>query len=477
MGTSIRVRMYRPGFGDCFLLTVTEDKAQPRHVLIDCGVHQQDSDGHARMPSIADAIKEATDGHLDLVVLTHDHVDHQSGFLQAKDTFADMTLDRLWLAWTENAADPLAKRILADRAAKVRTLTALSQASEVALSAAARAAIGFLDPLAAIAGQSSALSALRSMVGEPAVTFCEPSNVPLTIPELPGVRFYVLGPPRDEAIFLKSGPMDSGSDMYALSAVSGADAAFLAAAAGHLGMSEDHCSGWNEVTELTYPFHKDDRLLLPDEEQPIAAVACPAQEPSFLQERYWNEDDAWRRIDHDWELPASELAMAVGSNINNTSLVLAVELIESGKVLLFVGDAQIENWRSWQDCQWSVDRNGKSVGVNAADLLARTVLYKVGHHGSRNATAKGDGLELMKSRELVALIPVDPAFAAQQHWHHPWPSLVKALQERTINRVVQSNPDRTEVFSDGSSAGFIPGPDIQGLYIDYTVSDLHETTA
>ena len=34
----IRVRMYRVGFGDFFLLTFLDDAQQPQHVIIDCGV-------------------------------------------------------------------------------------------------------------------------------------------------------------------------------------------------------------------------------------------------------------------------------------------------------------------------------------------------------------------------------------------------------------------------------------------------------
>jgi hypothetical protein len=68
------------------------------------------------------------------------------------------------------------------------------------------------------------------------------------------------------------------------------------------------------------------------------------------------------------------------SSTNNTSLVLAIELRESGKVLLFAADAQVGNWLAWQDLQFA---DGKEVAVTNADLLARTVFHKVGHHGSQ----------------------------------------------------------------------------------------------
>jgi hypothetical protein len=57
----------------------------------------------------------------------------------------------------------------------------------------------------------------------------------------------------------------------------------------------------------------------------------------------------WRRIDNDWLMSAGQLALQVDNAVNNTSLVLAFELIESRKVLLFVGDAQVGNWKSWQE--------------------------------------------------------------------------------------------------------------------------------
>ena len=65
---------------------------------------------------------------------------------------------------------------------------------------------------------------------------------------------------------------------------------------------------------------------------------------------------------------------------NNSSLVLAIELVASGKVLLFAADAQTGNWSSWAGVNWD-DHT-----VHTDDLLARTVFYKVGHHASHNAT-------------------------------------------------------------------------------------------
>jgi len=44
--------------------------------------------------------------------------------------------------------------------------------------------------------------------------------------------------------------------------------------------------------------------------------------------------------------------------------------------------------------------------VTGADLIAKTVLNKAGHHGSRKATLRGSGLKMMMSMELGAMIPL-----------------------------------------------------------------------
>ena len=93
----------------------------------------------------------------------------------------------------------------------------------------------------------------------------------------------------------------------------------------------------------------------------------------------------WRRINQEWLYSAEQLALDMNDQTNNASLVLAFELTKGGKVLLFAADAQRGNWASWARKDW---KDGDEV-VTARDLLGRTVLYKVGHHGSHNATLNG----------------------------------------------------------------------------------------
>ena len=95
------------------------------------------------------------------------------------------------------------------------------------------------------------------------------------------------------------------------------------------------------------------------------------------------------------------MALKLDSDTNNTSLALAIELVPSGKVLLFPGDAQAGNWNSWHKLKWP-RKDDPDHPVTVADLMSRTVLYKVGHHASHNATLRDKGLELMVDPDLVS---------------------------------------------------------------------------
>src|SRR5262249_13809470 len=186
----------------------------------------------------------------------------------------------------------------------------------------------------------------------------------------PKVTIYALGPPYDAKLIRKTLQSKSDPETYELKVDGGG--AFPASVVSAL-LQSDECKP---------PFSST--VVIPIER----ARAMP-----FFQDTYWAEGDSaqWRRIDVDWlGGAASDLALAMQSATNNTSLVLAIEFTD-GDVLLFAGDAQVGNWLSWQDRKWTVDERV----VTGPDLLARTVFYKVGHHGSHNSTLREKGLEMM----------------------------------------------------------------------------------
>ena len=76
-----------------------------------------------------------------------------------------------------------------------------------------------------------------------------------------------------------------------------------------------------------------------------------------------------------------------------------------------------------------------------SNLLKRVVFYKVGHHGSHNATIKAKGLEMMTHPDLMAFIPVSVPVAQDYMGYCPMPfyPVVRALQTRTEGRVFLPN--------------------------------------
>jgi hypothetical protein len=202
-------------------------------------------------------------------------------------------------------------------------------------------------------------------------------------------------------------------------------------------------------------------------------------------------DAEWRRIDGDWMEAASELALQLDSATNNTSLAFALEIGPpgSGKVLLFPGDAQVGNWLSWfgkvqigkrelgKDMVWGSE--GAGTRITAEDLLRRTVFYKVGHHGSHNATLRDKGLGLMGrfggTSDLVAFLPVDEHVARDlaHYGEMPLRSLVKDLAIRTGGRVAR-NDAGTEPKDETSTLNTIPGaPALRLDFLDAPPDDLY----
>jgi hypothetical protein len=409
-----KIRMYRQGLGDCFLISLPRADSGPYFVLIDCGVILGTKDPGSIMTEVVDDIVATTDGHVDLLVATHEHWDHLSGFVQAQASFGKLSVGEVWLGWTEDRKDALANTLRAERAAMCAALSMVE--TKMRFGGAGDAADdvrGMLDFFGAAGSTTGdALKFVHKM--SPNVRFCRPSDAPLKLPGTT-VRSYVLGPPHDEKKIKKFNPSKSRPETYGIDSMN----FFMSLVASTLSAGGDDGQ----------PF--DPLFRIPME----TAVAS-----AFFQEHYSGEDadstekdQSWRTIDTSWLDSSSTFALQLDSATNNTSLVLAFEL-EDGDVLLFAADAQVGNWLSWQDLAWDLPDGGK---VSGPDLLRRTVVYKVGHHGSHNATLQEKGLEMMSSLK-TALIPVDHKMAVTKHWGNmPLTKLLKALNEKTKNRVIR----------------------------------------
>jgi hypothetical protein len=415
--------MYRQGLGDCFLITLprTDGSNRPFYVMIDCGVVLGTPDPATIMKRVMDNIVEVTGGEIDLLIATHEHWDHVSGFVQAKQSFDTLKVGQVWLAWTENPDDELAKKLKKEKGLALSALRmGLSQMQMAGDSDVVAELSGILEFFGVAKGPTTAdaLNNVRSKTAKP--RYCLPTDPPIQ-PAGTNARFYVLGPPHDEKMLRKINPSASHKETYGL-------------ALDNFQLFMDGAGTALGNTDADHPF--DQQYEIP------FAYAQSAPELGFFREHYWQPGDAaldaWRRIDSDRLGGASDLALQLDSLTNNTSLVIALEL-PGGDILLFAADAQVGNWLSWQDISWTVD--GKS--VTGPDLLKNAIFYKVGHHGSHNATLQAQGLEEMQ-RLRVAMIPVDHEMAIKKRWGKmPLDELVAALNERArdvVLRVDQPKP-------------------------------------
>jgi beta-lactamase superfamily II metal-dependent hydrolase len=456
----MRIRMYKQGLGDCFLLTFPKTGGGEAHVLIDCGVLQGTGDARQKMRDVAENIKQVTGGQLDVVIVTHEHWDHLAGFAYAQDIFAEMKVREVWVAWTEDPTDKLANKLAGRRAQALkaveksaRKLADRTETSATRMGTRLTSLLQFYGGLGATGRMTTAgaFRSVKSMVDQP--RYCRPDDAPFSIKDVPGVRVYALGPPRDEALLKKSNPSKTNPEVYTLLGASNFHHSFMAAIGAPDGVSENDAQPFSRWFEM----RKGEADLSP-----------------FLAAHY-SAQDSWRRIDHDWMGVAEVLALNLDSDTNNTCLVLAFELTDSGRVLLFPGDAQVGNWLSWQGLSWTVKEGGSQKVVTTNELLARTVLYKVGHHGSHNATLREKGLELMTSPQLASMISVDRETAHRQVpvWKMPFPALLSSLKEKTRGRIMEADlgliEDTGASLTEAERKQFRSSADVQPGWIDYLI--------
>jgi beta-lactamase superfamily II metal-dependent hydrolase len=325
--------MYRVGFGDCFLVSIPGD----RHVLVDCGVHVAADIGV--LDDVLANIALESRGRLDLVIASHPHEDHISGFARGEETFRSLKIGEIWLPWTEDPTDADAYRLRQARAGLAAALTAHAAAAPV------RPEVEAILANAAARRNETAMNLLRSAFGtEATVRFLAAGASFDEVAGIPGLAARLLGPPRSEA-FLKS--MDPPRIER-----------YLRAAA----------DGGQELVGAVEPFGKE-------------WVERPERGPRLT------ERDR-RRLVRAVESSPDMLAFALDRAVNNTSLVCLFSY--RGRSLLFPGDAQYGSWKAWLQ------------EPDSPALLGTVDFYKVSHHGSENATPKS-AVERMLKDSLSAM--------------------------------------------------------------------------
>src|SRR5262245_23786912 len=100
----VTIRMYKVGFGDCFLLLIPTD-AGTKKMLIDCGSLKNHKKKIAEISNrVIEDIRDS-DGtpRIDVLVVTHRHADHISGF--ANPEWSKVEVGEVWIITDRRAGD------------------------------------------------------------------------------------------------------------------------------------------------------------------------------------------------------------------------------------------------------------------------------------------------------------------------------------------------------------------------------------
>lgn len=351
--TGLRVRMYRVGFGDFFLLSVPT-KAGSRHILIDCGVHAQDL---GSMPDAVTQMAKDCDNHLSLVIMTHRHADHISGFGSCAKIFAGIAVDQVWMPWFENPTNATAKQLQAGLAAMAAHLSLQFQARLAAqpddegakqMQAMAENITGKLDATG-VSGNQLALKVLHGGFKTQAdYGYYKAGDVPKLPADLEaaGLTAEILGPPTDDALI---GQMTNKNQQYLT------------------GAADDPVAA-EKIKPFTDAFRVSDEPYGPR----AFELYGPAQIIHMIQD---SQPDA-----------LALQAATADKTLNNQSLVILFTF--GGKNLLFAGDAQWGNWENFlYGGSYGMPGHTK-LTAKAEAILNKIDFYKVGHHGSANATPR-----------------------------------------------------------------------------------------
>lgn len=382
----VTVSMYNVGFGDCFLIRIPDEDREEngeRRILIDCGSIKRGIEGGTDAVVerlIADVTDDDGRPRIDVVVATHRHKDHVSGFTE--ELWRTVEVDEVWLPWTENHRDPNARRILEEMAGFAMRLDSERRSLQLDDAPELELIDHVLENTLELSNEKAMTTLLKGFLGgrfRARRRFLKRQAAPLESKALPGITVHVLGPSDDESVIRDMNPPSAESFLRA--AETGAD----------LPVGD------------SLPFPTFDPPL--DDKRRVSGA---------LKDRLGR-----------MSLEAALLgAVSLEKAVNNTSLMLAFEIGDA--VLLFPGDAQ---WGAW-------DLNLSD--ADTRELLSRTTFYKIGHHGSHNANPVSFVNDVLKEgNEPVAAVSVT------EHGRFteiPKAELIEHLEERIgEERVVRSD--------------------------------------
>jgi beta-lactamase superfamily II metal-dependent hydrolase len=369
----IRVRMYRVGFGDFFLVSFLGDQGDPVHVIVDCGVFKgtsQTGDLGSIELAVADMAK-TTQGKVALIVVTHRHADHIAGFGRCAPTFQSLTVQAIWMSIWESQYSTA----LQFQAELTKAATAL-QTHFTALGVSAtqdqQTARKFMENANGETGKGSnakALNLLKQGIPGVSPSYYQAGQSPTLPPACvqAGVGARILGPPPIADVqLMKLMDLQKGIGQY-ITGLSANDDTRNAP------FGSDWTVGARESYDASSFFEWFDNRWSSD-----------APSADQVENARQNMESALKCAQPDAAMAA---AAQLNSFLNNQSLVILFTF--KGKNLLFVGDAQAGNWEHWI---FGTDDPKKAAGgtmtADAQSILTSLDFYKVGHHGSGNATPK-----------------------------------------------------------------------------------------
>lgn len=431
--TKVVIHMYKMGTGDCFLLKFHDGNKIMFKMLIDCGCWTRSK---ADIVPFIETLKNDVQGHVDVLVVTHEHTDHVLGFEAGEDIFLNnITIGEIWMGWTEEDGDPVVdewkenygerKMAIALAAKEVRKrLEAPNYTSQYVESEYKDEIFNlhtrFKDVLSDFAtlhvsgelkGSLAGMKVVKEKLAHNNIKYFKPGTIMKGLQGLPGIKIFVLGPPE----LYKNVKQETGAsgESYDHNRDVEADDLLLRALDLH---------GNGTVSQQVFPFEKYYEVN-------------DGEESNRLNNLY--EAEEWRKIDFDWLFSSGSLALRMNSLTNNLSLALAFQF-EDKKVILFPGDAEFGSWKSWHDIKW--EENGED--IETKDLLNNTVFYKVAHHLSHNGTAKSIGLNLMNHKDLAAMATLDYNVISSG-WKSTMPNklIIRDLLAQTKGRLMIMNTD------------------------------------
>ncbi|HTI78030.1 MAG TPA: hypothetical protein VL634_23715 [Mycobacterium sp.] len=375
MAKSLRIRMYRVGFGDFFLITVPTESG-PKHIVVDCGVFKGKS-GTGDIATIKTAVRHMaaeTESKLALIIVTHRHADHIVGFSRCAKEFEKFSVDAIWMPIWETEYDDKVQKFQDDLQNVALNLGAALAGRDDAISEQIQSFV--LNATGESPGGGSnakSLELLKTKLGvKPQyLTKGDKAKLPSALQKA-GLTAQILGPPPvDELDFMKLMDLEKGVGQY---------------------LDNQNRADDGEPSQGLMPF--EPKYTASHDDYPASSF------------REWHTPNALEDGVRSSTPAALYLAASMLEDfLNNQSLVVLFGW--QGKQLLFAGDAQAGNWEYWlyDEDEPAEDPTGLEVTKDSKKILRNIDFYKVGHHGSTNATpipaleAMGSGFVSMCSTE------------------------------------------------------------------------------